>query len=124
VIIDTTVLVDLLRGSSQARSFLTAVPLEDRLISAVTVAELVEGCRNRRELAVLERELRLYGVVWIDEAQSQMADRWHRRFRLSKGIGYLDCLIGAAAFCSSAPLVTLNDKHFRVLPGLIVSRPY
>jgi predicted nucleic acid-binding protein len=124
VIIDTTVLVDLLRGSSQARSFLTGVPLEGRLISAVTVAELVEGCRSRRELAVVERELRLYGVVWIDEAQSQLADRWHRRFRLSKGIGYLDCLIGAAAFRSSAPLVTLNDKHFRVLPGAIVSRPY
>ena len=124
MIIDTTVLVDLLRGSSQARSFLNGVRLDDRLISAVTIAELVEGCRNRRELAVLERELRLYGVVWIDEAQSQLADRWHRRFRLSKGIGYLDCLIGAAAFCHSVPLVTLNDKHFRTLPGLTVSRPY
>jgi predicted nucleic acid-binding protein len=88
------------------------------------VAELVEGCRNRRELAVLEREFRLYRVVWIDEAQSQLADRWHRRFRLSKGIGYLDCLIGAAAFCSATPLVTLNDRHFRVLPGVVVSRPY
>jgi tRNA(fMet)-specific endonuclease VapC len=124
VIIDTTVLVDLLRGSSQARSFLSGVPFDERLISAVTVAELVEGCRNRRELAVLERELRLYAVVWIDEAQSRLADRWHRRFRLSKGIGYLDCLIGAAAFCTSASVVTLNDKHFRVLPGVIVSRPY
>jgi len=124
VIIDTTVLVDLLRGSHQARSFLSRVPLKDRLISAVTIAELVEGCRNRRELAVLERELRLYEVIWIDEAQSQLADRWHRRLRLSKGIGYLDCLIGAAAFCSSLPLMTLNEKHFRVLPGVIVSRPY
>jgi predicted nucleic acid-binding protein len=36
----------------------------------------------------------------------------------------LDCLIGAAASCSSARLVTLNDKHFRVLPGVAVSRPY
>jgi predicted nucleic acid-binding protein len=43
VIIDTTVLVDLLRGSSQARSFLTGVPLEGRSISAVTVAELVKA---------------------------------------------------------------------------------
>lgn len=124
MIIETTILDDLLRGSAQARAFLRGVPLGDRLISAVTVAELVEGCRNRRELGVLDRELRLYEIVWIDEAQSQLADRWHRRFRLSKGIGYLDCLIGAAAFCSSTPLSTLNDKHFRILPGVVVSRPY
>ncbi|HEX7407998.1 MAG TPA: type II toxin-antitoxin system VapC family toxin [Candidatus Binatia bacterium] len=124
MIIDTTILVDLLRGSTKARTFLGRVPPAERMVSAVTVAELVEGCRSRREVAVLDRELHLYKIVWIDEPQSQLADRWHRRFRLSKGIGYLDCLIGAAAFCSSATLATLNEKHFRILPGMSVSRPY
>ena len=38
---------------------------------------------------------------------------WHRRFRLRKRIGYLDCLIGAAAFCSSTQLVTLTTSIFR-----------
>lgn len=124
MIIETTILVDLLRGSQKARAFLNAFPLLQRSISSVTVAELVEGCRNRRELGVLDRELRLYGLVWVDTAQSQLADRWHRRFHLSKGVGFLDCLIGAAAFCTSSPLATLNDKHFRVLPGIAIVRPY
>ncbi|MFI5366858.1 MAG: PIN domain-containing protein [Candidatus Binatia bacterium] len=124
MIIDTTILVDLLRGSTSARTFLSRVSPAERLVSAVTVAELIEGCRSRREVAVLNRELRLYTIRWIDEPQSQLADRWHRRFRLSKGIGYLDCLIAAAASCSTATLVTLNEKHFRFLPGLSVSRPY
>lgn len=90
----------------------------------MTVAELVAGCRSRRELAVLERELRLYRTIWIDTAQSQLADRWHKRFRLTKGVGYLDCLIGAAASGMALPLVTLNEKHFKVFPGVEVRRPY
>lgn len=71
MIIDTTILVDLLRGSTKARSFLSRVPPAERMVSAITVAELVEGCRNRREVAVLDRELHLYKIVWIDEPPSQ-----------------------------------------------------
>jgi predicted nucleic acid-binding protein len=55
VIIDTTILVDLLRGSTSARTFLSRVPLTERLVSAVTVAELIEGCRSRREVAAVVR---------------------------------------------------------------------
>lgn len=124
MILDTTILVDLLRGSTKARAFVNRIPLEERSLSAVTIAELVEGCRNRRELSVLDQEIRLYSIVWISPAQSQLAARWHRPFRLSKGVGYLDCLIAAAAISASTSLATLNDKHFRVLPGLVVLRPY
>jgi len=36
----------------------------------------------------------------------------------------VDCPIGVAAFCHSVPLVPLNEKHFRFVPGLMVSRAY
>jgi predicted nucleic acid-binding protein len=124
VVLDTSILVALFRGSKDARTFVTSVPLSRRWISAVTAAELVEGCRNRQEIRKLDRELRRYNLAWITEAQSQLADRWHRRFRLSHGVGYLDSLIGAAAFSLGATVATLNDKHFRALPGLEVIRPF
>ena len=36
----------------------------------------------------------------------------------------VDCPIDVAAFCHSVPLVTLNEKHFRAVPGLMISRAY
>lgn len=123
-VLDTSILVALLRGSDDAQAFVTSVPVSQRWISAVTIAELIAGCRNRLEIRKLDRELRRYNVAWITEAQSQLADRWHRRLRFSHGVGYLDCLIGAAAFSLSATVATLNEKHFHALPGLKAMRPF
>ena len=40
------------------------------------------------------------------------------------GMGFLDCLIGAAAHQHGLVLYALNDRHFSPLPGLQVARPY
>lgn len=69
---DTSVLVDVLRGNDAARAWIDALPVPSRFVSFVSVAELIAGCRNRREQRTLDRELRLYTTVWLDEPASRL----------------------------------------------------
>jgi predicted nucleic acid-binding protein len=48
-LIETTILVDLLRGHEAAITWVNSVSLQDRSVSVITYFELLAGCRNRRE---------------------------------------------------------------------------
>lgn len=56
-LIDTTILVDFLRGQQRARAWLARFPEGELAISVITAAELLAGCRNRQEQKRLEAEL-------------------------------------------------------------------
>jgi predicted nucleic acid-binding protein len=123
-LLDTSVFIDYLRGSETAKAWMNTFPAGELAYSVVTAAELLAGCRNRREQDSVEKELSLYPMVHISGAVSQTALEWYRQFRLSHGVGFLDCLIGASAHHYGLTVCTLNDKHFHPLPGLRVERPY
>lgn len=123
-LVDTSILVDFLRGNEPARAWLFRYSLGELAVSVVTAAELVAGCRNRKEQREVERELALYPMVWISGPISSTAWEWYRKIHLSQGSGFLDCLIAASAFHYGLIVCSLNDKHFRPLPGVQVERPY
>ena len=123
-LIETSVLVDFLRRYSPARSWIDGLPEGDAAISVVTAAELLAGCRNRREQKAVEDELAGYPTIWDSEATSQLALDWYRQFHLSDDVGFLDFPIGAAAYQHSLVLCTLNDKHFRPFPDIRIEQPY
>lgn len=123
-LIDTNILIDLLRGTEEARQWIDDLAHTSRYISVITAAELLAGAHNRREQALIEQELTLYQILWLNETISQVALEWYSQFRLSHGIGFLDCLIGATAYHYNLPLATLNVKHFAPLPGIKLERPY
>jgi predicted nucleic acid-binding protein len=49
VILDTDILIWYFRGDATARRFLARLPFPERAVSALTVMELVQGCRDQRE---------------------------------------------------------------------------
>lgn len=123
-LIETSIMVDMLRGYPPARNWVDSLPAGQAAVSFVTAAELLAGCRNRREQHVVEKELTAYTILWDSEVVSQLAWNWYREFHLSHGMGFLDCLIGATAHAGGLTLYTLNDRHFSPLPGLKTVRPY
>ena len=123
-LVETSIMVDVLRGSESARSWVDSVPRGCRHISVVTAAELYSGCRNRLEQRKVSRELVLYKTLWIDEAISMRALSLYEGHHLSHGVGFLDCIISATAELHALSLATLNLKHFRALPGLVLTKPY
>jgi len=123
-LVDTSILVDYLRGNKIAENWLGSFGPGELAISVVTAAELVAGCRNRREQINVEKELAFYPMLWISSATSVVAWEWYRHYRLSDGVGFLDCLIGASAYQYEIIVCTLNEKHFRSFPNMKVERPY
>ena len=123
-LIETSIMVDMLRGYPPAKTWIDSLSPGWAAVSFVTAAELLAGCRNRCEQQVVEKELAAYTILWDSEAASRLAWDWYRQVHLSHGVGFLDCLIGAAAHQHGLVLYALNDKHFSPLPGLQVVRPY
>jgi predicted nucleic acid-binding protein len=122
-LVDSDVAIDIFRGHPPAVTWLAALPEPPGLPSLV-VMELVEGCRNQREVQALLRRLAPFQVYWASAADQTRAVGTFARAHLSHGLGLLDALIGETAVGLSATLCTFNVRHFRAVPGLATERPY
>lgn len=123
-LIDTSVFVDFLRGKTEAKVWFNALEVRHVAVSAVSVMELVQGCRNKAELDEVNQLLARYTVHHFSNAISQRALDWYKQFHLSHRIGYLDCLIAATAIEHELQVCTWNVKHFVVLLGVDADKPY
>lgn len=125
ILIETTVLIDLLRRSVAAAEYLDHARATMNLVcSAVTKAELIVGARTRAEVRAIEQLIDRFDVEHITAVDSSRALKWLGKYFHSHGAGFHDCLLEAAALRLRIPIVTLNEKHFQVLPGIKVIRPY
>lgn len=121
VVLDTSVLIDILRGSEPATRWfagLEGVPH----CSEVTRAEVLRGVRSH-ERDLTERILG--GLEWsaVDERVSRRAGELGRTYRTSHtGLDVSDLLIAATALELGAPVATRNLRHFPMFEGL--TAPY
>jgi predicted nucleic acid-binding protein len=90
----------------------------------VCVAEVLTGARDGREQRELQRLFADFQVVHLVAEDSVRSIELLAAHRLAHGIGWPDCLIAATAERAALPVATLNDRHFAVIPGLRVVRPY
>lgn len=125
-LIDTTVLIDLSRGDQIAADYVdnerkagTALS-----ISIVSAMELVVGCRNNAEVAKAQKLLAKYSTLFISPLISQRAFDLIVTYTKSHGLQIPDALIAATALIEGLELMSDNDRHFRMIPNLVVSRPY
>jgi predicted nucleic acid-binding protein len=124
LILDSDVMIDLLRQYSPAISWLETLGDEEIILPGFVVMELLQGCSNKVEQDKVERVLASFETVWptaevCDEALDVFA-----RYHLSHNIGFLDALIGQTAVALGLPLHTFNRKHYAVIPNLETTEPY
>jgi predicted nucleic acid-binding protein len=122
MLIDTDVLIWMTRGHAGA-----AARLQNLLpwrISAVTYIELVQGCRNKQELARIKKGLAMCSteVIPITEAISRRTLELIEQYALSHSLQLGDALIAATALEHHLPVLTANAKHFSAVQGLDVER--
>jgi predicted nucleic acid-binding protein len=114
ILLDTTVLIDLLRGRPRTVERLRALRgAGDTLHAcAVNVEETVRGLRPTE----VEPARRLFAglrIVPLREAEGWNAGAWRREFATrGRTLAQADCLIAAAAVTIGARLATGNPKHF------------
>jgi predicted nucleic acid-binding protein len=117
VVLDTTVLVDQLRGSEEAFEYLAG--LEGRPVcSEITRIEVMQGLRSS-ERRVASKLFATVTWVPVDEAVARRAGELGRRWRRSHpGIGMADLAIAATAEELNVGLATRNIKHFPMFKDL------
>jgi len=121
MLLDTCIMIDVLRGKAAAFDFVSSLENAPAL-SAVTVTELVAGCRNVKERREIDRLLSHYVIHDINRDVASLAGDYVRQYGRSHGTDPIDALIAATAKAMSLPLATLNLKHFPMFAGL--TRPY
>lgn len=116
-VVDTSVLIDVLRGSPAATDWLASLA-EVPLCSEITRAEVLRGVRSP-ERARTEQLLDALRWAPVDEATSRRAGELGRRHRRShRTLGVADLLIAATAVLHDAELATGNVRHYPMFPGL------
>ena len=122
MLIDTDVLIWYMKGNRNAYSALEKA--EKFSISAVTYMELVQGMRNKNELNRLRRALNDWNskILYITEDISVKAMFFVEQHFLSHAIHLADALIAATALAHALPIVTGNDRHYKVLKDVHVKK--
>lgn len=115
MIIDTDILIWYMKGNEKAYEVIDSS--NTLFISVVTYMELVQGMRNKTELVNLRKALLGWNahILYISEEISAKAMFYVEQHYLSHSIQLADALIGATAIAYGYPLLTANDKHYKVL---------
>ena len=122
ILVDTDVLIWYLRGNEKAYKDIET--LESFSISVVTYMELVQWMRNKKELNSLRQALHAWNcrILYITEEISAKAMFAVEQHFLSHSMQLADALIGSTAIAHGLPLLTGNDKHYKIMKGIQIKR--
>jgi predicted nucleic acid-binding protein len=120
MIFDTDVLIWTLRGNTRAAR---AIQREsERAMTVVNHMELMQGARDRRELALIKSFIKDLGfrVLPLSQRIGHRAAILMEEHTRSSGLTLADAFVAATALENEEPLCTANAKHFRIVPDLRV----
>jgi predicted nucleic acid-binding protein len=116
VLLDTNILIDVLRGEPPALAWLEQQP--QARISVITWIEVLVGCRGD-EVEAVQAWLESFPRLPIDDAVARESVRLRQRH----GLKVPDAIILATAICSDLPLATRNSRDFPLRLGGVL-HPY
>ena len=122
MLIDTDVLIWYMKGNEKA--YKVVENSTHFFISVVTYMELVQGMRNKNELNTLRMALHGWNtkILYISEEISVKAMFFVEQHYLSHSIQLADALIGATAISHGLPILTGNDRHYKILKGIQIKK--
>ena len=124
LVVDTSVLVDHLRGIEAATDVLTGALASGRLVASSVLCRLeVQAGVRRGEERRTNRMLE--AIEWWpvdDPVLDRAASLARRHGPANRGIGAVDYCLAATTLLLAADLVTTNVKHFPMFAGL--AAPY
>ena len=118
MVVDTDVLIWYMKGNENAYNAVENT--ENFSISVVSYMELVQGMRNKNELNTLRKALNGWNakILYISEEISVKAMFFVEQHYLSHSIQLSDSLIGATAIAYGLPILTGNDKHYKIMKNI------
>ena len=124
MILDTSFLIDLIRGKEPAakKSFELDKLNQVIFITSVSLFELWQHAdlKNKDKIESLERLLDLFGILYLDAESAKNGGKIYSEL-VEKGatIDPEDCMIAGIAIHHSMPVLT-RDQHFSRIKGIKV----
>ncbi len=118
VLCDSNVLIEFYKKNQQVIETLRGIGQVNIAVSVVTVAELLFGARNKKELAQLNKDFKSLRVITVDETISSTFLELLNTYVLSHRLSIPDALIAATAITYNIELFTFNQKDFKFIEGL------
>ena len=122
---DTSFLIDVLNGDSDALDVLELIERENRpeKIASITSLELYEGVqRSTKSDGEKQRVLRVLDSKHIISADhsimKQAGELSGQLIEEGRQIDREDCIIAATAIQENEPVLTRNESHFNRVPNL------
>ncbi|SRR5258708_7757691 len=112
-LLDTDVLIWILRGNKEIQEEILRLSLETPLaISVISIAEIYKNIFPS-ELTVTEDFLNEHVILEVDQKIAKVAGLyWQEYSKELKNLSLADCLIAGTANINNASLVSLNTRHF------------
>jgi len=120
-LVDTDVIIDILRGIKGSKEFLLNIFNEGIFLSVISMAEIFSG-KETRDPIKHEKILRFlshFEVVPLTQEIAILGGAIRRDYQ----IGLADALIAATAIHNGLTVVTHNTKHFEKVEGLKILKP-
>ncbi len=122
ILVDTSVLIDYFRKTEKERTMLSKLALAGHplCISAITEFEVYVGARIE-QLEFWNALLEMITVLPLGTKEVRLAaDLQSELKRKRKQLSLPDLFIAATALQAGLPVATLNQRHFSVVPGLVL----
>ncbi len=122
MIIDTDVIIWYMRGNEKAYKAIENA--RNFFISVVTYMEIVQRMRNKKELNILRKAIHSWNakILYISEDISSKSMFFVEQHFLSHSLQIADALIGATAVTYGLPILTGNDKHYKIIKDIQLKR--
>jgi predicted nucleic acid-binding protein len=130
IVIDTDLLIDLLRNQSRAVAFVKGLEKQNVILSttAINIFELYHGAhksqereKNLESISVLIGKLTILPLT--NKAAKKAGCIYAQLEREGQPIGLRDSFIGAIALTRDACVATCNKAHFNRIFGLKICTP-
>ncbi|PKP59946.1 MAG: PIN domain nuclease [Candidatus Altiarchaeales archaeon HGW-Altiarchaeales-1] len=126
-ILDTDILVAILRGKKDTQDLLDYLSSEDITTTSITAFELYYGAfkseRASENIKEVDSLLSSYSIINFDKKSSKAAGEIYSKLEISGlNIGLRDVLIGAICIVNNATIITRNVKHYSRIEGLNIEK--
>jgi predicted nucleic acid-binding protein len=123
-VLETTVIVDLLRNHLPAETWMRSQPQSSFGITPIIWMEVIGGGPTKIKRIQAARLMRQFSMTYLIQADQDWAMQQQMTYELSHGVGMMDCLIASVSQRLQIPLYTHNLKHFTPLIGSLAQKPY
>ena len=123
MICDTDVIIDYWNKNSRRYSSTkdileNTIGVNNIILSAVTIMELINGAGNKNELDKINRDIHQFQIALIDNDITLLAIQLLQDYRLSHGLALPDAIIAATSIISKSELFTYNLKDYKFIQGI------